>query len=89
MAARPTTVAAVSRSLHEIRLGVYASDEQLHGLTEAIERLLCPDPEHAPPCPVPWSISTREATAEEYPDVLEQALAEGHGDGGGPSGPGH
>jgi hypothetical protein len=89
MDARPATVAPVSRSLREIRLGVYASDEQLHGLAEAIERLLCPDPEHTPPCPVPWSISTREATAEEYPEVLDQALVEGHEDGGGPSGPGH
>lgn len=88
MDARPATVAGVSRSLHEIRLGVYASDEQLRGLAEAIERLLCPDPEHAPPCPVPWSIATREATAEEYPDVLDQAFTEGHEDAGGPSGPG-
>lgn len=27
-------------------------------LKDAVARLLCPDPGHAPPCPVPWSFDS-------------------------------
>ncbi|MDQ3787147.1 MAG: hypothetical protein M3422_07890 [Actinomycetota bacterium] len=27
-------------------------------LKETVARLLCPDPDHAPPCPVPWSFDS-------------------------------
>lgn len=27
-------------------------------LKDAVARLLCPDPDHAPPCPVPWSFDS-------------------------------
>ncbi len=27
-------------------------------LKEPVARLLCPDPDHAPPCPVPWSFDS-------------------------------
>lgn len=27
-------------------------------LKEPVARLLCPDPEHVPPCPVPWSFDS-------------------------------
>ncbi|MBB4685741.1 hypothetical protein [Amycolatopsis jiangsuensis] len=29
-------------------------------LKESIARELCPDENHAPPCPVPWSLSSAE-----------------------------
>jgi hypothetical protein len=29
-----------------------------YGLKDTVERLLCPDPDHAPPCPVPWSFDS-------------------------------
>lgn len=66
------------KRLWEIRLGVVASEAEARAVAEQIERLLCPDPDHAPPCPIPWSIST---TAEDdmeperremYDDVVEQ-----------------
>ncbi|KAB2343409.1 hypothetical protein [Actinomadura rudentiformis] len=34
-----------------------------------ISRLLCPDPDHAPPCPIPWStarLSENEITVAVY-----------------------
>lgn len=27
-------------------------------LKESVSRLLCPEPDHAPPCPVPWSFDS-------------------------------
>jgi hypothetical protein len=27
-------------------------------LKESVSRLLCPDPDHVPPCPVPWSFDS-------------------------------
>jgi hypothetical protein len=27
-------------------------------LKDPVARLLCPDPDHAPPCPVPWSFDS-------------------------------
>lgn len=66
------------KRLWEIRLGVIASQAEAREVAEQIERLLCPDPDHAPPCPIPWSLSVDaedEMTADrraEYDDVVEQ-----------------
>ncbi|MCP2276934.1 hypothetical protein [Nocardia amikacinitolerans] len=66
------------KRLWEIRLGVIASEEQARAVAEQVERLLCPDPDHAPPCRIPWSISvdaeedTSEDRRREYEDVVEQ-----------------
>ncbi|MGW5571756.1 hypothetical protein ACWEVD_11195 [Nocardia thailandica] len=69
---------AEEKRLWEIRLGVIASEVEARAVAEQIERLLCPDPDHAPPCPIPWSLSIDaedEMTADrlaEYDDVVEQ-----------------
>lgn len=66
------------KQLWEIRLGVIASESEARAVAEQIERLLCPDPDHAPPCPIPWSLgidAEDEMAAdrrEEYDDVVEQ-----------------
>jgi hypothetical protein len=52
-------------------------------LKERIARLLCPDENHAPPCPVPWSFGYAEdalvvavcATATKAGEVLERVRA--------------
>ncbi|WP_431034449.1 hypothetical protein ACQYWQ_12225 [Streptomyces sp. P6-2-1] len=69
-----------ARSVQELRLGLYATPAQAEEIKRKVEHLLCPDPEHAPPCPVPWSamllgLSTQEAE-EAYPELLEQARVE-------------
>lgn len=66
------------KRLWEIHLGVIASETEARAVAEQIERLLCPDPDHAPPCPIPWSLSIDDEddmTAdrrEQYDDVVEQ-----------------
>lgn len=66
------------KQLWEIRLGVIASEAEAHAVIDQIERLLCPDPDHAPPCPIPWSVSIsagEDLTAEgrgAYEAVVEQ-----------------
>ena len=42
--------AETSRSVYQI--SVAASDTEQAQV--AVARILCPDPDHAPPCPVPW-----------------------------------
>ncbi|MBV2365171.1 hypothetical protein ACFPZ0_04795 [Streptomonospora nanhaiensis] len=65
--------------VREIRLGVYATEEQAEELKRRITRLLCPDPDHAGPCPVPWSVALLADAEDAYPELLEQARAEGRG----------
>lgn len=55
------------------------------GLKDTVARLLCPDPGHAPPCPVPWSfdsvgrqlvVSVCVADAATATDLAERVRAE-------------
>lgn len=65
----------------EIRVGLYATERQAADIQERIARVMCPDPDHAPPCPVPWSASLVADSALEDPEVyrplVEQARIEG------------
>ncbi|MEU9621680.1 hypothetical protein ACIO8F_06035 [Streptomyces sp. NPDC087228] len=71
-------------SVWEVRLGIYATEQQAEEVKEHIARLLCPDPDHAPPCPIPWSASLRHVSesgseeADSYAELIEQAEAEKH-----------
>ncbi|GGS98643.1 hypothetical protein [Streptomyces violaceus] len=40
---------------YEIRIHGCLSVQEALGLKEPVKRVLCPDPDHAPPCDVPWS----------------------------------
>ncbi|MEU2911405.1 hypothetical protein ACFYM3_05805 [Streptomyces massasporeus] len=44
-------------SVYEIRIHDYPTSQEALALQDPIERLLCPDPDHAPPCEVPWSFT--------------------------------
>jgi hypothetical protein len=69
-------------SVWEIRLGIVATEQQADEIKQQITALLCPDPDHAPPCPVPWSVALyHESELGEdapYETLVEQARAEGH-----------
>ncbi|MFE4330066.1 hypothetical protein ACFRQM_11540 [Streptomyces sp. NPDC056831] len=69
-----------SPSVWEVRLGIYATRQQAEEIEERIAGLLCPDPDHAPPCPIPWSVSLLHGSGLEeddpYPELVEQAAAE-------------
>lgn len=60
---------------------VWAHQEQVNRLSSDIQRLLCPDPDHAPPCPIPWEIDAHEL--EDFDRGVEslrhQVAAEGSG----------
>ncbi len=69
------------RALWEVRVGVYATEEQAEDLRERIHLSLCPDPEHRSPCPIPWTtrLADAEALAEagtDYSHLVEQHLIE-------------
>ncbi|MFD4858720.1 hypothetical protein [Streptomyces atratus] len=70
-------------SIWEVRLGIYATRQQAEEVEERITRLLCPDPDHTPPCPIPWSaslcrVSGQPGEDDSYPELIEQAEAEKH-----------
>jgi hypothetical protein len=64
-----------NRTTWEVRVGVHATREQAEDLRNRIEALLCPDPGHRPPCPIPWSTAMFRA-GSEYADLAEQYLIE-------------
>jgi hypothetical protein len=43
--------------VYEIRVHGCRSGQEAIALQDPIERLLCPDPDHAPPCEIPWSFT--------------------------------
>lgn len=64
----------------EIRVGVHCTSGQARDLVDGIQHLLCPDPEHPPPCPTPWSTAhwslDEQEAADRYPELIEQARIE-------------
>ncbi|MFF7485854.1 hypothetical protein ACFZBC_10195 [Streptomyces luteogriseus] len=43
--------------VYEIRIHGCPTALEALALQDPIERLLCPDPDHAPPCEIPWSFT--------------------------------
>ncbi|WP_274561106.1 hypothetical protein [Streptomyces spiramyceticus] len=64
-----------TREIHEIRVGVLASRQQMDILRDELSRVACPDPDHASPCPTPWASGYTEAEGEyleqRYGDLRE------------------
>ncbi|MFI8433532.1 hypothetical protein ACIGJO_07250 [Streptomyces sp. NPDC079020] len=60
--------------VYEVRLGVYATEQQAEDLKERISAMLCPDPDHAPPCPIPWSVALLRGEGLEDPDAYEHLV---------------
>lgn len=54
-----------TRALHEIRVGVYTSREDMDALRAELTTLVCPDLEHDSPCPVPWASGYIDAGVDE------------------------
>jgi hypothetical protein len=51
--------------VYEIRIHGYPSSGEALALQAPIERLLCPEPDHAPPCEVPWSFTLAGGDTDE------------------------
>jgi hypothetical protein len=43
------------RAVWQLSAVIEATEEQADAALEAIARALCPDPDHAGPCPMPWT----------------------------------
>jgi hypothetical protein len=78
--------AATNRSVYQISLA--ASDAEQAEIV--VSRILCPDPDHAPPCPVPWesriSIASGSvvfvfyATDGQAQEILAEVSTQGFGE---------
>ncbi|MFF5366526.1 hypothetical protein [Streptomyces sp. NPDC013187] len=67
----------VEPGVYEIRIHGYPSPKEALALQTPIERLLCPDPDHAPPCEVPWSFTLSGGEADSTALVLGVYTSEG------------
>lgn len=68
------------RGTHEVRIGLWATEEQAREVVERLSRALCADPEHTGACEVPWSIALVAPEGFDdanYPELVEQARIEG------------
>ncbi|RKN10533.1 hypothetical protein [Streptomyces radicis] len=44
-----------ARAVHEVTVDVVTTRERANALCTALTHTICPDPDHASPCPIPWS----------------------------------
>lgn len=49
-----------SRRFWKVEVTVWADEKQVTELGHGIQLLLCPDPDHRPPCSIPWEIGWHE-----------------------------
>ena len=73
---------ANGKGTFEIRIGLWATQEQAFEVQERLIRALCPEPEHSGPCEIPWSSAVLEPEAVEeggdhYDELVTQAKIEG------------
>ena len=52
--------------VYEIRIQGYPSSGEALALQAPLERLLCPEPDHAPPCEVPWSFTLAGEDTDDF-----------------------
>lgn len=74
---RAVADASGPRALWEIQVGVYATKADARRLADEFTALLRPDPDHAPPCPVPWAVAVVEGDEDLHGHLREQANIEG------------
>ncbi|PTH89233.1 hypothetical protein C9J60_10580 [Streptomyces sp. A244] len=56
--------------MYEIRIAGHPSTEEALALQDPIQRILCPDPDHAPPCEVPWSFTVADDGSDDDSTAL-------------------
>ena len=53
---------------------VHATEAEAENLADQLGRLLCPDPQHAPPCPIPWETCVEPVPAGPDTESLQQQI---------------
>ncbi|WP_432562084.1 hypothetical protein [Kineococcus sp. SYSU DK003] len=76
------TKAANSKGTYEIRIGLWASQEQTFKIRERLSRALGPEPEYDGPCEVSWFVAVMPPEAvdqgeDRYDELVQQAKIEG------------
>jgi hypothetical protein len=78
--------AETGRSVYQISLAVSDTEQA----ETVVARILCPDPDHAPPCPVPWESRCNStdgsvdfvfyATEDQAREILAEVSTRGFGE---------
>ncbi|MCI2237788.1 hypothetical protein MO973_16375 [Paenibacillus sp. TRM 82003] len=73
---------ANGKGTYEIRIGLWATEEQAFAVKERLTRALCPESEHSGPCEIPWSSAVLPPEAVDeggdlYDELVTQAKIEG------------
>ncbi|WP_432572300.1 hypothetical protein [Kineococcus sp. SYSU DK005] len=73
---------ANGKGTYEIRIGLWATQEQAWQVHERLIRALCPEPQHSAPCEIPWSSAVLapqavDEGADRYDELVAQAKIEG------------
>ena len=73
---------ANGKGTYEIRIDLWATEEQAFEVQERLTRALCLEPDHEGPCAMPWSSSVVPPEAvdehgDHYEELVTQAKVEG------------
>lgn len=73
---------ANGKGTYEVRIGLWADEEQAQAVVDRLAQVLCPEPEHDGPCETPWSIALFpppdvDEGEDHYDELVQQAKAEG------------
>ncbi|MFC7328871.1 hypothetical protein [Marinactinospora rubrisoli] len=63
------------RAVHEIRVGLFVTEERGHEIGERLTHVLCPDHLHSGACPIPWSAGYTVPVDDRHRDYLEHRYA--------------
>jgi hypothetical protein len=53
------------RSIHQVQVGLLGSRPQMDTVRDQLTRVICPDPEHRSPCPMPWASGYTDSGSDE------------------------
>ncbi|WP_324786473.1 hypothetical protein [Streptomyces sp. H51] len=68
--------------LWEVKIGLIATAAQHEELMDRIVEVLCPDPDHEGPCPIPWGMHsvTGDSLSPRRRKALLREIVETNGD---------
>lgn len=67
-----------SREFFRVSALIHATEQEAEALQDQIQRLLCPDPDHSPPCPIPWETSVEPVDDQADTESLRRQVDAEH-----------